>query len=73
MLAAIAHVAWWCDALMHLMLIALLVIPTKHLHLVAGPLNLLFKRGRPVGQMVKLDLEDENALSFGVSKVDEFS
>ena len=72
-LAAIAHVAWWCDALMHLMLIALLVIPTKHLHLVAGPLNLLFKRGRPVGQMVKLDLEDENALSFGVSKVDEFS
>lgn len=72
-LTVTAHLAWWCDALMHLMLVALLVIPTKHLHLVAGPLNLLFKRQRPVGQMVKVNLEEETATSFGVSKVEEFT
>jgi len=72
-LLVIAHIAWWCDALMHLMLIVLLVIPTKHLHLVAGPLNLIFKRTRPRGQMRKLDLEDEAAETFGVSKIEEFT
>lgn len=66
-----AHVAWWSDALMHLALIALLVIPTKHLHLVAGPLNLMFKRTRPLGQMTKIDLEREE--QFGVSRIDQFT
>ncbi len=70
---AMAHVAWWCDALMHLVLVALLVIPTKHLHLVAGPINLVFSRSRPRGQMTKLDLEDEAAESFGVSRIDAYS
>lgn len=72
-LLLITHFAWWCDAIMHLMLIALLVIPTKHLHLAAGPLNLVFKRRRPSGQMVKVDLEDESAETFGVSKVEDFT
>ncbi len=72
-LLVIAHVAWWCDALMHLALVVLLVIPTKHLHLVAGPLNLVFRRTRPTGQMRKLDLEDEGEESFGVSKIEEFT
>jgi len=72
-LLVIAHIAWWCDALMHLMLIVLLVIPTKHLHLVAGPLNLIFRRTRPVGQMRKLDMEEEGAETFGVSKIEEFT
>ena len=72
-LKIIAHVAWWCDALMHLTLILLLVIPTKHLHLVAGPFNLIFKRSHPVGQMFKVDMEDEAAETFGVSKIEEFT
>ena len=72
-LRAVAHAAWWCDSLMHLVLVALLVIPTKHLHLVAGPINLVFKRTRPRGQMTKMELEDENAESFGVSKIQDFS
>ncbi len=72
-LLVIAHIAWWCDALMHLMLIVLLVIPTKHLHLVAGPLNLIFRRTRPTGQMRKLDLEDEQAETFGVSRIEDFT
>lgn len=72
-LAVIAHAAWWADALLHLMLVALLVIPTKHLHLVAGPINLALPPTRARGQMRKMDLEDETAESFGVSKIDGFS
>lgn len=72
-LLAMGHLAWWCDALMHLVLVALLVIPTKHLHLVAGPINLIFARTRPRGQMLRMNLEDENAESFGVSKIEDFT
>lgn len=72
-LAIAAHVAWWCDALMHLGLIALLVIPTKHLHLVAGPINLAFPRPYPRGRMSMMDLEDEEATDFGVSRIDQFT
>lgn len=72
-LKIIAHVAWWSDALMHMTLVLLLVIPTKHLHLVGGPLNLIFQRSHPVGQMFKVDLEDEAAETFGVAKIEEFT
>ncbi|MDQ1256136.1 MAG: hypothetical protein QG656_732 [Candidatus Hydrogenedentes bacterium] len=72
-MSVLAHVAWWCDALMHLVLVALLFIPTKHLHLLAGPFNLVFKRTRPRGQMTKMNLEDENAESFGISKIEQFT
>lgn len=72
-LTIIAHTAWWCDALMHLTLVLLLVVPTKHLHLVGGPLNLIFQRSHPVGQMFKVDLEDEAAETFGVAKIEEFT
>jgi Fe-S oxidoreductase len=72
-LRVMAHVAWWCDGLLHLLLVALLIIPTKHAHLVAGPINLLYGRSRHRGQMTKLDLEDENAETFGVSKINEFT
>jgi Fe-S oxidoreductase len=68
-----AHLAWWSDGLMHLGLIWLLVVPTKHLHLVAGPFNLLFQRSRPRGQMTTMDLENEDAESFGVSRITDFS
>ncbi len=72
-LRAMAHVAWWTDALLHLVLVGLLVIPTKHMHLVAGPFNLVFKRQRPRGQIGNIDLEDETAESFGVARIDEFT
>ena len=73
MMTAMAHIAWWCDALMHLVLIGLLVIPTKHLHLVAGPINLALMRTRPRGQLSKMDLEDESAERFGVSQIEDFT
>lgn len=72
-LIIIAHVAWWCDALMHMTLVLLLVIPTKHLHLVGGPINLVFQRSHPAGRMFKVNLEDESAETFGVSKIEEFT
>ena len=67
------HVAWWLDALFHLMLVAFLVIPTKHMHLVAGPINLAFRRTRPRGALHKMDLEDEEAEAFGVEKIEQFT
>jgi Fe-S oxidoreductase len=67
------HIAWWIDAIFHLGLIALLVIPTKHMHLVAGPINLLYPRKRPRGTLRKMDLEDEDAEAFGVEKIEQFS
>lgn len=73
LLRPLAHVAWWADALMHLALIGLLIIPTKHLHLVGGPVNLLFRRPRPRGTMTRLDLEDESAEQFGVSRIEQFT
>ncbi|HOZ49231.1 MAG TPA: (Fe-S)-binding protein, partial [Candidatus Hydrogenedentes bacterium] len=72
-LMAVAHLAWWCDGIMHLVLVALLFIPTKHLHLLAGPINLIFKRKRPRGRLVLMNLEDEEAESFGVSKIEGFT
>lgn len=71
--ALLAHGAWWCGALMHLVLVGLIVFPTKHLHLVAGPINLSFPATRPRGHMRAMDLEDENAESFGVSRIDQFT
>lgn len=68
-----AHIAWWADALMHLALVGLLVIPTKHLHLVAGPINLALPRPYERGRLAKMDLEDEAAEQFGVSRIDQFT
>ncbi|MBW7864171.1 MAG: (Fe-S)-binding protein [Candidatus Hydrogenedentes bacterium] len=68
-----AHAAWWVDALSHLVLVALLFIPTKHLHLLAGPFNLYFHRRRPRGRLSMMNLEDEQAESFGVAKIGDFT
>ncbi|MCK5556921.1 MAG: (Fe-S)-binding protein, partial [Candidatus Hydrogenedentes bacterium] len=72
-LHALLTVSWWSSAIMHLILFALLVIPTKHVHLIAGSFNTFFHRLYPRGRMTKLDLEDEEAETFGVSKIEEFT
>jgi Fe-S oxidoreductase len=73
LLRVVAHAAWWCDSITHLVLVALLFIPTKHLHLLAGPVNLVFRRTRPRGQLLQMDLEAEDAESFGVSKIEDYT
>ncbi|OAB43578.1 (Fe-S)-binding protein [Paenibacillus antarcticus] len=65
-------VFWW----MHLLiLLAFLVyVPqSKHFHIITAPINIWFRRSAPVGRLTTLDLEDEEAESFGVGKIEDFT
>ncbi|MCA9771753.1 MAG: 4Fe-4S dicluster domain-containing protein [Myxococcales bacterium] len=68
-------IAWW----IHVsdLLIFLCYIPhSKHIHLLGAIPNVFFRKlesDRPAGALNMMDLEDENAESFGVSKIEEFS
>lgn len=65
-------VNWWLHALF--ILAFLVFIPnSKHLHLMACPFNEFFYRTYPRGRLAALDLEDEDAETFGVSKIEEYS
>ncbi|NIK23092.1 Fe-S oxidoreductase [Paenibacillus lupini] len=63
---------WW----MHLLVLLsfLVYVPqSKHFHLITAPVNLWLGRNAPVGRLVPLNLEDEDAESFGVGKVEHFT
>jgi Fe-S oxidoreductase len=63
---------WWGHTLV--ILGFLVYIPfSKHLHILGAIPNVFFRRFRPVGELNKMNLEDENAESFGVGKVEEFT
>lgn len=63
---------WWAHLL--ILLSFLVYVPqSKHFHLITGPINILLKRTEPVGKLHKLDLEDEEAESFGVGKIEDFT
>lgn len=52
----------------------LVYIPfSKHIHVICALPNLFFREQRVRGAIEKLDLEDEEAESFGVNKVTEFT
>lgn len=52
----------------------LMYIPySKHLHIVTALPNLFFREPRVRGRIAKLNLEDENATSFGVVTVRDFT
>ena len=52
----------------------LIYIPkSKHLHLLAAAPNVFFKRLDTPGAIVKTDIEDENAQTFGLGKAGEFN
>lgn len=66
------YVAWWAHLLV--LLAFLVYVPqSKHFHIVTAPLNLLLRRTEPVGRLSALDLEDENAETFGVGAVEHFA
>ncbi len=46
---------------------------SKLFHLISSPLNMIYRSLEPKGILSHLDLEDEKAESFGVSKIEEFS
>jgi len=66
------YVFWWAHLLV--LLSFLVYVPqSKHFHILSAPVNLWFRRREPAGKLSKLDLEDENAESFGVGKVEDFT
>ncbi len=46
---------------------------SKLFHIVSSPLNMIFRSLEPKGALTHMDLEDEEAESFGVAKIKEFT
>ncbi|MCZ8514708.1 (Fe-S)-binding protein [Paenibacillus filicis] len=65
------YAAWWLHLLV--LLSFLVYVPqSKHLHLITAPVNLWLARDR-AGRLEKIDLEDENAESYGVGRIEDFT
>ncbi|MCL4504324.1 MAG: (Fe-S)-binding protein [Deltaproteobacteria bacterium] len=63
---------WWAHTV--LILGFLVYIPfSKHLHLLGAIPNVFFRRFKPIGELTKMDLEDESVETYGVSKIEEFT
>jgi Fe-S oxidoreductase len=63
---------WWAHTLV--ILSFLVYIPfSKHLHILGAIPNVFFRRFRPIGELSKMDLEDESVETYGVSQVEEFT
>jgi len=46
---------------------------SKLFHIVSSSLNMIYRSSKPKGALSHMDLEDEDAESFGVSKIEEFT
>ncbi|TJY42835.1 (Fe-S)-binding protein [Cohnella pontilimi] len=69
---ALFMVFWWAHLL--ILLSFLVYVPqSKHFHIITAPVNIWFRRKEPVGRLRKLDLENEEAESFGVGKIEDFT
>ncbi len=63
---------WWGHTLV--ILGFLVYIPfSKHLHLLGAIPNVFFRRFRPLGELTKMDLEDETVETYGVARVEGFT
>lgn len=70
--AALFYICWWAHLI--ILLAFLVYVPqSKHFHLITAPINIWLRRSEPVGRLKKLDLEDEEAESFGVGKIEDFT
>lgn len=69
----VSEAFWWFHAVV--LMVFLNVIPkSKHIHLLGAIPNIfLHKRTKHKAALTRLDFEDEEAVSFGVGKVSEFS
>ncbi|WP_424768708.1 heterodisulfide reductase-related iron-sulfur binding cluster [Paenibacillus sp. sgz302251] len=66
------EIFWWLHLLV--LLSFLVYVPqSKHFHLLSAPVNLWFRRSTPPGRLTPLNLEDEEAESFGAGKVEDFT
>jgi Fe-S oxidoreductase len=64
------RVSWWLHILLVFGFIAY-VPHSKYLHMFTGPLNLLFRRHRPSGELLTIDLESSE--TFGIARTADFS
>jgi Fe-S oxidoreductase len=63
------HFFWWSHILM--VLGFLVLIPhSKHLHLIAGPVNIFLRTRKPIGTLEKIDFEKTE--EFGVRSVTQY-
>ena len=69
-LQAIFTANWWIQALTILVFLNLLP-GSKHFHVITSLPNVYFQKLTPMGRLRTLDLENEQAESFGVSKIQE--
>lgn len=46
---------------------------SKLFHAVSSPMNILFRSQKPKGILTHINLEDEDAETFGISKIEEFT
>ncbi|MEW9673701.1 heterodisulfide reductase-related iron-sulfur binding cluster [Ammoniphilus sp. 3BR4] len=65
------YVFWWIH-LLTLLSFLIYVPQSKHAHLLFAPVNVYLRDTKPVGKLTSIDLEDENAESFGVGKIEDF-
>ncbi|NDI33875.1 (Fe-S)-binding protein [Chengkuizengella sediminis] len=66
------YVFWW----IHLLILYtfLIYVPqSKHAHLFFAPINVFIRKLGVPGKLKKIDLEDENAESFGAGKIEDFT
>lgn len=70
--AILFYLFWWLHLL--ILLSFLVYVPqSKHFHIITAPINLWLRRSEPIGRLKKLDLEDEEAESFGAGRIEDFS
>ncbi len=71
-LRSVHLLTWWFHLLLVMAFIILIPI-TKFRHILTTSLNYLFTDHGPKGKLVSLDLEDEEAESFGAAKVQDLT
>ncbi|ANY73417.1 hypothetical protein BBD41_12930 [Paenibacillus ihbetae] len=69
----VCYFAFWWIHLLILLSFLVYVPQSKHFHLITAPINILVRRTDPPGKLSKLDLEEEEAESFGVGKIEDFT
>jgi len=72
MLIAGFHIAFWL-AIGTILLFIPYFLYSKHLHLLVAPINFLLRPERTsIGELDKLDFDDESIDQFGASKIEDF-
>jgi Fe-S oxidoreductase len=68
----VARVFWWVHIL-NVFAFVVYVPRSKYLHMIFGPINIAFRNQQIQGVVTPLDIEDEEAESFGVEQLPDFT